>query len=57
MSKKETYKAGSVSQLVSFAAHTRLKNIFAVLNATRILLRGGLNQKCFFFFLNKNHPI
>ena len=53
--KKETYKAGSVSWVISSAAaaHNLLKNSSAAVNATRratkTLLR-GVNQKLFFFY-------
>ena len=42
--KRETYNEGSVFQLVSSAAHNRLKNLSTAVNATRhatkILLKG-----------------
>ena len=45
MFKKEIYKVGSDSKLVSSAAYNRLKNLFAAVNATRrvtkVLLRGA----------------
>ena len=49
MSKKETLKTGRLSELVSSAAHDRLKNLSTVVNATRCAILRGVNQKQIFF--------